>query len=224
MELSLLDIISILSRRIWILILSTILGLSGALLISVFLITPKYSASAQLYVNPNRDNMENTGNLNELQYSQRLVNSYLIILKNDSFLENVSKEVDLGYSPSQIRSMLSLSSINNTEIFEVKIDSNSPQDSYKLVSAIIDLAPSEITRIRPADSVRLVSAAKVPSSPSSPNKPLNTAIGAILGLMIAVGLVLLIEMLDLRVKTEDELVEKFGIPVIGSIPNIEENK
>lgn len=223
MELSLLDIISILTRRIWILLLCTVLGLSGALLISMFLIAPKYSASAQLYVNPNRDNMDSTGNLNELQYSQRLVNSYLIILKNDSFLEKIANESGLNYTPTQIKNMLSLSSINNTEIFDVKIESRAPQDSYKLVNTIIELAPGEITRIRPADSVRLVSPANLPVSPSSPNTVLNTAIGAILGLMIAVGLVLLIEMLDVRIKTEDELVDKFGIPVIGSIPNIEEN-
>jgi len=224
MELSLLDIINILTRRIWILFLCTLLGLSGALLISMFLITPKYSASAQLYVNPNRDNIDNTGNLGELQYSQRLVNSYLIILKNDSFLEKVSNESNLNYTPGQLKGMLSLSSINNTEIFEVKIETVSAQHSYQLVSTIIELAPGEITRIRPADSVRLVSPAKVPASPSSPNVRLNTAIGAILGLMLAVGLVLLIEMLDIRIKTEDELVSKFNIPVIGSIPNIDENK
>ncbi len=223
MELSLLDIINILTRRIWILFLFTVLGLSGALLISMFLITPQYSASAQLYVNPNRDNIDNTGNLNDLQYSQRLVNSYLIILKNDSFLKQISSESGLNYTTSQIENMLSLSSINNTEIFEVKIESHSPQDSYKLVNTIIELAPNEITRIRPADSVRLVSPANLPLAPSSPNTVLNTAIGAILGLMVAAGLVLLIEMLDLRIKTEDELVNKFGIPVIGSIPKIEDN-
>lgn len=224
MELSIFDILNILLRRIWILVLCTLLAFSGALVISLFLIAPKYTSTAQLYVNPNRDSFDTRGSLNELQYSQRLVNSYLIILKNNVFLENVSDQTNLGYSPGQIRGMLDLRSVDNTEIFEVKITSQTPQDAYNLVNTIVDLAPNEIMRIREGDSVRVVAPAAMPTSPSSPNVTLNSAIGALLGLALAIGVVILIDMLDMRIKTEEEFQERFGLPILGSIPKFDDTE
>ena len=113
MDLSIFDIISILLKRIWIILLCTVIGCTGAFLISTFLINPKYSATCQMYVNTGTEST--TGNANadyvDLQYAQKLVNSYIIILKNDIFLENVASVSKLPYTPTQIRDMLTLSSI-----------------------------------------------------------------------------------------------------------------
>jgi capsular polysaccharide biosynthesis protein len=221
-ELSILDIVNVLIRRIWVVALCTILSLSGAFLVSTFLIVPQYTSSAQLYVSPNRDDADNTGNLTDLQYSQRLVNSYLIILRNNLFMQQVAERSELEYAPSHIRSMLTMTSINNTEIFEVKIECEDPGDAFTLVNAIIDLAPEEIIRIRQNDTVRLVSPATFPLAPSSPNIIMNSIIGALIGLAASVGLVILLETLDTRIKSEEELVARFDIPVVGTIPKFEE--
>lgn len=218
MELSFLDIVNIFIKRIWVIILCTVVGLLGAMLISVFLIPKAYTSTSQMYVNPNQNKLDQTGTYTELQYAQKLVNSYLIILQNDVFLTEVAEDSRLSYSAGQIKSMLSLASINNTEIFEVSITAPSPQDAYVLVQSIIDLAPDEIIRIRELDTVKIVTPAKKPVSPSSPNVVMNTAIGAVLGLFIAAGIVLLIEVLDTRVKSEEDLTEHYALPILGSIP------
>ena len=225
MELSILEIIHILVKKIWIIILATVMGFSAAFLVSTFLIAPTYTSSCQMYVNPG--NAESTtgtyiGDYSDLQYAQKLVNSYIIILKTDTFLQNVADTAGLPYSPSQIRAMLSLSSINNTEFFEVGIESRNANDSYTLVRTITDLAPSEIMRIRESDSVKIVSPATNPTAPSSPNILLNAIIGAMLGFVAAAAIVILVEVLDTRVKSEEDITSHYDIPVIGCIPLYEE--
>ncbi len=222
MELSLLEIARILVKKIWIIALSTVIGFSAALLISFFLMAPKYTSKSQLYVNPNRNQIDQANTYTDLQYAQKLVNSYLIILQNDVFLKQVADSSGLNYTSGQIRGMISLSAINNTEIFEVRVEAPSPDDAHTLVNTIVELAPAEIVRIRELDSVRVVTPATMPVSPSSPNKSMNAAVGAILGLLISAAVVVLIEVLDTRVKSEEDLTNHYELPVIGSIPKYEE--
>ncbi len=222
MELSFLDIVHIILKRIWLILLCTAVGLSAALLASLFLIAPQYTSVSQLYVNPNQNQVDQTGTYTELQYAQKLVNSYLIILQNDVFLKKVAANSGLKYSSGQIRGMLSLSAINNTEIFEVRVEAPSPQDAFTLVNTLVALAPEEILRIRELDTVKVITQASLPVSPSSPNTMMNTAVGAMLGLLISAAAAILIEVLDTRVKSEEDLTAHYDIPVIGSIPKYDE--
>jgi capsular exopolysaccharide synthesis family protein len=59
----------------------------------------------------------------------------------------------------------------------------------------------------------------VPSiHPSRPNKPLNIALGIIIGLVVGVGLAFFIEYLDTSVKTIDDVERSLQCPVLGVIP------
>lgn len=223
MELSILEIFNILLKRVWILLLATIVGLSGALLISLFLIAPTFTSTAVLYVNPNQNQLDRTGTYNDLNYAQELVDSYIIILKNDVFLRDVAEQSGLEYTSGQIRGMLSLTSINSTEIFEVKIASKNPQHSFLLAETITDLAPEEIIRIKESDSVKLVSPAVLPTVPSAPNNIINAIIGAVIGFAVAVSSIILVEILDTRVKSEEDLATHYSLPILGSIPKYEED-
>ncbi len=222
MELSFLDILKILYKRVWVIVLASLTGLAVAAMISVFLIAPTYTSSCQMYVNPNQDKQDQAGTYNELQYAQKLVNSYLIILQNSVFLNEVSVQSGLGYTADEIRDMLSLSSINNTEFFEVRITALSPKDAYTLVSKIAELAPAEIIRIKESDSVKIVSPATLPDEPSGPNKTVNTAVGGMAGFLLSALAVVLIEVLDTRIRSEDDLSRHYTVPILGCIPKYED--
>jgi capsular polysaccharide biosynthesis protein len=86
----------------------------------------------------------------------------------------------------------------------------------------LNLAPEKIIEIKDADAVRVVDPATLPDKSSSPNVLQNTAIGFTLGLMIGIMTVLIIEMLDKRIKDEDDLLKHYDVPILGIIPIIEE--
>lgn len=60
--------------------------------------------------------------------------------------------------------------------------------------------------------------ATAPTTPSSPRIKVNVALGAVLGLVLAGGLVLLSESLDDRLRGTEDIEERVGAPVLGSIP------
>jgi capsular polysaccharide biosynthesis protein len=104
--------------------------------------------------------------------------------------------------------------------FEVAIDNKSPVDAQIICNTLIKVAPPQIIRVVHGGSVEVIDSATLPTEPSSPNIMLNTVVGGRFGLILAMMGTLLFEMLDTRIKSEDDLSELFNIPVIGVIPSI----
>ncbi|MDP9314578.1 MAG: polysaccharide biosynthesis tyrosine autokinase [Chloroflexota bacterium] len=71
-----------------------------------------------------------------------------------------------------------------------------------------------------SSSIVVVEPATAPKVPVSPRVLLNTALAAIVGLLVALGLVFLREALDDSVKQPDLLAEHLGLPILGLISRI----
>jgi polysaccharide biosynthesis transport protein len=215
------EIFSMLIKRIWIIILCIILGTVGIFTVTKFLIDEKYTASVSMYVAPNNGNIDLIASLNELNYAQKVVNTYIEILKTDSFMSSVEKSSGLGYSAGSLKKMIEISPVRDTEIFRVQVTTTDPNDSLLLANTIARLTPDKIMKIKDADVVRVVDPATLPEKPSSPNILLNTTIGFTLGLIIGVMAAFILEMLDKRIKDEDDLLKHYDVPILGVIPMIE---
>lgn len=222
MEFTLSEIFSMIMKRFWIIVLCIILGTAGTFAVTRFLIDEKFTASVSMYVVPNNGGTDLIASLNELNYAQKVVNTYIEILKTDSFMNSVAKVSDLRYSSTELKKMVAMSPINDTEIFRVQVTATDPGESLLLANTIARLAPEKLIEIKDADAVRVVDPATLPENPSSPDILLNTAIGFILGLVVGLMTALIIEMLDKRVKDEDDLIKHYNAPVLGVIPIIEE--
>ncbi|MEG0457037.1 MAG: Wzz/FepE/Etk N-terminal domain-containing protein [Oscillospiraceae bacterium] len=229
-----------------ILILS-IIGLIAAFSITKFAIDPLYTSNVQIYVyNTNRDSTNN--NLNngitqtDLVTSQKLVNTYIVILKNDEVLEKVSDIIVEKFSDTQLkeylsmtivngkkviptkvlRSVLTLSAAEETEILDIKAVTKNPELSAEICTAITKVAPSVLTRVVKAGSVETIGSAKLNTTPSSPNFNTNCIIGFIAGLIIAIAILILKYILDNTIKSSEDIKNIADIPVLGEIPDFEE--
>jgi succinoglycan biosynthesis transport protein ExoP len=70
------------------------------------------------------------------------------------------------------------------------------------------------------DSATIVSLAQVPTAASGPDKARTLLIGFLVGLVLAVGVALLRERLDDRIKSAEELERATGIRLLGSVPRV----
>jgi len=221
-EISLEEIFTILIKRLWIIVLCFVLCTAGTFIVNNYLIDEEYTASLSMYAAPNSQDADVMASLNELNYAQKVVNTYIEILKTDDFNEAVAKASDLGYSYEDLAKMVEINAVNNTEIFEVKVTTKDPEDSFVLANTIAWLAPQKIIKVKNADAVNVVDSVRMPAEPSAPNVIKNTAIGSLSGLILGVIIAFLLEMMDKRVKDEDDLMKHFDGPILGSIPEFEE--
>ncbi|MFQ9064141.1 MAG: YveK family protein [Eubacterium sp.] len=197
--------------------------LSG--LITHFCVKPRYSATTKMYVYSNTDRIstDSTITSTELTASQDLVNTYIYILKSDTVLEAVIKDLDLNISPSALRSGISAQQADKTVAFEVTVTASGPKTAAKIANSIAKIAPKEIVRVVKAGGVEIIDYAKVPTKPSSPNLSLNITIAALAAMFISFVAFFLYELFDTTITSERDIIGEFDIPILGTVPNLENN-
>jgi capsular exopolysaccharide synthesis family protein len=221
MEISFTEMLSILVKRIVVIIAGTIIGLLLFYMLNKYMISPYYTASVQLYVN-SRDESDAASELTSLTYAQKVVNTYINFLQTQSFYSKVCNESGLNYSTGEVRTMTKIKPVNNTEIFSISVTTKNAKDTYQLVSAMQKVAPELIREIKGNDAkICVVDPAVFPSSRSGPNTRQNTLIGGILGLFLAVIMAVVMELFNNKVKSKEDLKKKYNNPIIGMIPDFQ---
>lgn len=185
-------------------------------LATVLFMTPKYKSDVLLYVENKQSDSESL-NINDITAAQKLVNTSVIIFQNDVVLQKVMDSLELYYEMDDFKEMISLSSVNSTEVLKIEVTSTDPQEAADIANLLSDVGSSEFLRIVKSGSIELVSPATAADKPSSPNLKLNLAIGLIAGLILSFLFVLVMEMLDTTVKPEDDLYKIYNIPVFAEV-------
>jgi chain length determinant protein EpsF len=95
-------------------------------------------------------------------------------------------------------------------------DVESAQRAFELVMQRFNQTTLESQTTQ--SNINLLTAATPPIEPSSPKVWLNTLLAVFLGLLLAVGIALLLEMLDRRVRGVEDVAGSLGLSVIGVLP------
>lgn len=153
------------------LVMLLLLSFSGCNLITELFVTPVYTSSCTFYIN-NRSLSAGDSNLslNEdvLTSSQNLINTYTAIIQSRDLLADVLECSNLSYSVSELREMVTVKGINETEIIQISVSSVIPMDAYMLASGFCEVVPEFIAKIVEGCSVRVVETPYLPSTPDTP--------------------------------------------------------
>lgn len=220
-ELDLFEILDILWRRaIWIIFF----GICGGVMMYLYtvkMIVPMYSASASMYVYGDQNYKESeVQTSNDMSLGTRLASIYIVILQSDAVLDGVAEQLELGYSGSDIRNMMSAQTIDESMAISVTIRNSDPVKAQMIANAVVDVAPAEIIRVVKAGGVEVIDYAKRPGVPYNINIRSNVIKGIMLGAALSILLFLLIEFLDTTIYREEDILNHFTIPVLGSIPDM----
>jgi capsular polysaccharide biosynthesis protein len=194
-----------------------------------------------LYVNNAPESAQDAGavDLGDLNASQRLAGTYIVILQDDEVLEQVIERLTAEYPrewlaaalpftelpggaallPGTLRDCLTLSAVNATEVLRVEATTKDAGLSARICTIMTEVAPPVLQRVVKAGSVEVIGEAKAAYEPSSPHLPLNLAAGFLAGLALSAAGILLAHFLDNTVAGEEELRKRFDIPILGEIPD-----
>ncbi len=225
-QINLMDVVGMILKRWWIVAVSTVLLGAIFFTVSEYFIPEKYTSNGKLLVSNTVNTVSEDGSvaaesINTLNASARLLSTYIEIFKTDSFLSKIAADSGTKYTVGQIKGMVTYTSLNQTEVLQVSVLCQDKIDARQICELILDNAQSEVERIGSGGSVTIVDEASSPTTPTSPNKTLNSIIGVLLGIILGVLIIFVIEFFDIRIKTEDDLVSKFDLPILGVIPDLE---
>jgi polysaccharide biosynthesis transport protein len=213
------DIFLVIKKRILVIAMCAVVCAGGAYAATIMVMNKEYTATAIMYVAPSTTatNANSQTPLSELNYLQKIVISYVEVLKTDTFLDSVAQQSNLNYSVDQLRNMILFTVINQTEYFELQVVSDSPVDSLVLANTIARLPPELITEINASDSIRVLSPAKLPTAPSGPSSVKNIVFGLAAGLFLGIVLAFILNSRDRHIKGEGDLLEHFNAPLLGHL-------
>lgn len=219
-EVDLITLLRALWRRSWVIVLATVAAGAVCFAWAQFLIAPTYEASALLYVNNTQDASKPISN-SELSAAQSLVDTYVVILNSRTTLDQVRAAARVTYTDRELQKMIQAQAVNSTEVFEVTVTSEDPQEAQKIANTIAQVLPSRISSVVEGSSVRVVDYAQLSSGKAAPSLPRYTVLGMVAGFLLSCAALVLRELLDNQIRGEDYLLQAYPqVPVLAVIPEL----
>lgn len=214
------QLFEIVRRNLLLIVAVTVLFAAGGYLGTKFLITPQYEASAMLIVN-SREGQQLQGSVtnDSLTSAKQLVETYSVILKSDTVLDQTIEDLDLSLTYDQLAAKVSITAVNDTQVMKITVQDADANLAKDIVSNIVERAPDVIINTVKAGSVEVVSDASANPNPVSPSKSKNTALAGVLGCVLVVGILFMKSLFNNRIMTESDISQKLALPILGVIPD-----
>lgn len=216
MEIDLLELLAYYRERIVWIILGFLAGAVIAGLITYYLITPDYTATSKMYMVSSSS--QSVVDLTDLNIGQSLSKDYVELLKTRPIIESVIEEQGLDYDYAQLLSMLSMSTLSDTRIIAIRATSKDPEEAMNIANALADKGVKELPKLMETPQPHIAEYAIIPVNPSSPSFSRNTMIGALIGMIIVLGIFTIRFMLDDTFKTAEDIEKEFGVIPLTVIP------
>lgn len=206
--------LAILWRRKWAIAITAAVTIAVTL-IGTLLATPTYVASATLRVSPAVGGAGERLGWDDLQYSDRLRNTYSRIATSRPVLTELAQKLGVDRSPQQLAQQIAVEIPANTELIEITVKDSDPDLAARAANTLAEILIRDV--IRPS-TVAIVEPAIVPLEPVTPRKAVNVALGSLVGLVGGVGLAFLFENLDTRLYRTKQIEDITDLPTLGKIP------
>ena len=223
-EIDVFQLVKVLWKRKFLIVLTAIIAGLVAFAYSSFVIKPQYTSTTRIYV-VNRNQADKPGLTNQdLQAGTYLVKDYREIILSQDVLEKVVAEQSLTIDAKTLGKKVSVTVPADTRIVSISVRDGKPEEASRIANALREVAAQKIISVTRVSDVTTLEEARPATSPSSPNIRRNTMMATIAGIGFITVIVLLVELLDDRVKRPEDIEEVMHLSLLGVIPNLEKLK
>ncbi|PFP29486.1 capsular biosynthesis protein [Bacillus sp. AFS073361] len=203
-EINLKEIFQVLKRRFWVIVLVTILAsLVGGIQNNTTTI-PLYQSSSRIIIGADEESRK----------------TLQVIVRDSVILDKVIKELALNKSAEALAGQISVASVEGSQVVSISVIDSDPIFAAKLADKTAQVFRDEVPNIIGQDYVRLLSGAKVSSSPINQSKNNKLFIAIIGGLVVGIGLAFLLESFDDKIRSVSEIELLLGLPVLGRVSKV----
>lgn len=210
-------------RKLMILLVALVTS-AGAFAYSTFIVKPEYTSTTRIYV-VNRNQGDKPGLTNQdLQAGTYLVKDYREIILSQDALEKVATNLKLDMPAKTLASKVQVAVPADTRIVSISVKDKQPEEATRIANSLREVAAEKIVAVTRVSDVTTLEEARPATTPSSPNVRRNSLFGFLGGAVVTVIAVLLIELLDTRVKRPEDIEDVLKIPLLGLVPDFDKMK
>lgn len=214
---TLLELIQLLRKHLKIVVLLPIVCAFAMAAASVLVMGSTYTAQTDMYVLASSENQAGSALSSDLSASQMLTNDVATLLTSDRVMSDAARRLGLdgleGYD-------ITVGSESTTRVITLSVTGSDAQGTANVANALAESVSRVAQEVMNVESVNVIDEAPVPDAPSGPNRPLYIAVAFMAGLFLAVAIVVLLDIVDTRVRSSEQVEELLGVPVIGRIPQM----
>lgn len=202
----------------------TTLTYTSSVTFFTFAVDSQQELTDSIQTSGNSNDSVRTSNTSKMNYAQKMLPTYIEIFKTNEFNQTVANElnqrVNANYSMNTIKSAVQYETIEDTSMFTVKITTSNSDLSYEIAKQLEKTIPETLlNRNSGLVHASVEDKALKANAAESLGYPKKMALGAAIGIVIAAAYIILRSFLDVRIRTDEELIDMYNIPVLGSIPN-----
>ena len=221
-ELDLKELFSLFLSKMFQIILIVIIAAGAGLIYTIGFTTPKYTSATKLVLTGSDSaTSDKSITTTDVTLNSKLVSTYSEIVKSTSVVQQVISNLNLDISEGSLKKSISVKATEGTEVIQISVTNEDPATAAKIANEIAIVFCNKITELYGINNIRILDTAVESPAPSNINHTKDIAIFTFLGIVIAVGYVLIANMLDTTIKSAEDIEKGFGIPVLVSIPMID---
>jgi capsular polysaccharide biosynthesis protein len=221
--LSFTDVVGILRRRHWIMLLVIVVAVGLAALLSYVVLPPVYQADTSLIVNERPSTVQGTGGVDygQIETNRSLAVTYARIIASRAILQDTIDTLGLPETTKQLAKMTTVQVQGQTEIIAVRVTDKSATRAAIIANAIAKSFIAQLpTLVNRVENVSVIDRAVPVTEQVSPRPLLNIAVAFVAALILGVLLAFLVDYFDDVVKTPDDIKKLFGLRVLAVVPDI----
>ncbi|WP_041053936.1 YveK family protein [Jeotgalibacillus campisalis] len=207
-DINLLEYLDVIKKRLWIIVLIVLATTSAGYYYSQSNNVPLYQSSTRVIISSDSEYMK----------------TLMVMIKDPIIMAQVIEELELQTSPQGLSGKISVSRIDESQVIQILVTDTDPHQAANIANATAQNFKSSARSILAFKEVQLLSEATLNTAPVNESQNRSVVMAAAIGLLAGVGLAFFLESLDGTIRREKEVEELLGIPVIGSVPNLNKKK
>lgn len=206
----LMELFHVLLRRWYLILICGLLGAAAAFGYTKIRIVPQYEASSMIYILEASD-------IN-LSLSKQLTVDFATLAKSRPVVEKVIDELELNATYEQLVSTITIANPSDTSILKISVRNPDPELACDISNAMSDATAERVASVMMTDKPSKVEDAVVPQYPVSPNVKKNVMMGGMFGIVVMAGILVVLYLMDDRIKSEEDIERYLGLTTLASIP------
>lgn len=220
-EIDLKELLSVFWEKKAVIIIMLIIAVIVGFAYTMYFKGPKYTSSATLIlVQKDGGEKSTTVTQADVTLNDKLIATYKELASSNSIIREVISNLGLsGVTEKELKSEINVTAVKETQILEVSVTDKDPIKAQRVAKELSEVFCKKVAEIYKIDNVNIVDEAEIPSNPSNINHKKDIAIFAAVGLVLAIGIILLINLFDTTVKSPADIEKSLDLMVLAEIPD-----